>query len=137
VSTTDHDVGAISCITFSQGAECANAYAWKPAKSFGTIPMQWGNIQDVVTAHNQLIGACFHLKNGVLYAVVFKRVHAFGWEPAGCSSSPFVHGQSVRKIFSQEKPLIVSKVALHVKTSEVYDIWETDPEDESQSVADI
>jgi katanin p80 WD40 repeat-containing subunit B1 len=27
VSTTDHDVGAISCITFSQGAECANAYA--------------------------------------------------------------------------------------------------------------
>jgi hypothetical protein len=55
----------------------------------------------------------------------------------GCISSPSVHGQSVRKIFSQEKPLIVSKVALNVKTSEVYDIRETDPEDESQSVADI
>jgi katanin p80 WD40 repeat-containing subunit B1 len=73
--------------------------------------MGWGKIQDIAAAQNQLIGASFHLTNVALYAVDLKRVQPFGGESDGPSSSPFVHGQSVRKSFSQEKPLNVNRTA--------------------------
>lgn len=107
------------CINFSQGGECLYAgsvdvlkvYGWEPARTYDTIPMGWGKIQDIATAQNQLIGASFQLTNVALYAVDLKRVQPFGGEPYGPNSSPFVHGQRIRKSFSQEKPLNVSKAA--------------------------
>ncbi|PNF32849.1 Katanin p80 WD40 repeat-containing subunit B1 [Cryptotermes secundus] len=145
VSTTDQDVGAIRCINFSQGGECLYAgsldvlkvYGWEPARTHDTIPMGWGKIQDISTAQNQLIGASFQLTNVSLYAVDLKRVQPFGEEPYCPSSSPFVHGQRIRKSFNQDKPVNVSKAALNIKTTEEYERSGTDPEDESQSMADI
>jgi katanin p80 WD40 repeat-containing subunit B1 len=71
--------------------------------------MGWGKIQDIATAQNQLIGASFHMANVVLYVVDLKRVQPFGGEPDDISLSPFVHGQSVRKSFSRDKPFSVAK----------------------------
>jgi katanin p80 WD40 repeat-containing subunit B1 len=105
------------CIYFSQGGECLYAasqdvlkvYGWEPARTYDTIPMGWGKIRDIATAQNQLVGASFHLTNVVLYVVDLKRVQPFSGESDGPSPSPFVHGQSVRKSFNQEKPLSVRK----------------------------
>lgn len=145
VSTTAQDVGAIRCIYFSQGGECLYAgsrdvlkvYDWEPARTYDTIPMGWGKIQDIATAQNQLIGASFQLTNVMLYAVDLKRVQPFCGEPDGLNPSPFFHGQSFRKSFNQEKPLSVSKAALNIKAIEEYDRSGTDPEDEPQSMAHI
>lgn len=105
------------CIYFSQGGECLYAasqdvlkvYGWEPARTYDTISMGWGKIQDIATAQNQLIGASCYLTNVVLYVVDLKRVKPFVGVSDGPSTSPFVHGQSVRKSFSQEKPLSVRK----------------------------
>ncbi|KAJ4445662.1 hypothetical protein ANN_12346 [Periplaneta americana] len=157
VSTTDRDCGAIRCIYFSPGGECLYAgsmdvlkvYGWEPARTYDTIPMGWGKVQDIATAQNQLIGASFHMANVVLYVVDLKRVQPFGGDPDDSSPSPFVHGQSIRKSFSREKPFNVAKATtdqlmnilrdfrLDVKTIEESDRSGTDPEDEMQSVADI
>lgn len=145
VSTTDRDCGAIRCIYFSQGGECLYAgsqdvlkmYGWEPARTYDTVHVGWGKIQDIATAQNQLIGASFHLTNVVLYVVDLKRVQPFGGEPGDPKPSPFIHGQSIRKSFSREKPLTVTKATLDVKTIEESDRSGTDPEDESQSMADI
>ncbi|XP_021913295.1 katanin p80 WD40 repeat-containing subunit B1 isoform X2 [Zootermopsis nevadensis] len=145
VSTTDRDCGAIRCIYFSQGGECLYAgsqdvlkvYGWEPAWTYDTIPVGWGKIQDIATAQNQLISASFHMANVVLCVVDLKRVQPFGGGPDDVGPSPFVHGQSVRKSFSRDKPLNVAKATLDVKTIEESDRSGTDPEDESQSVADI
>jgi katanin p80 WD40 repeat-containing subunit B1 len=71
--------------------------------------MGWGKIRDIATAQNQLIGASFHITNVLLYVVDLKRVQPFGGEPDDISPSPFIHGQSVRKSFSRDKPLNVTK----------------------------
>jgi katanin p80 WD40 repeat-containing subunit B1 len=105
------------CIYFSQGGECLYAgsqdvlkmYGWEPARTYDTIHVGWGKIQDIATAQNQLIGASFHLTNVVLYVVDLKRVQPFGGEPDGPKPSPFTRGQSIRKSFSREKPLTVTK----------------------------
>jgi katanin p80 WD40 repeat-containing subunit B1 len=84
-------------------------YGWEPARTYDTIHMGWGKIQDIATAQNQLIGASFHMTNVVLYVVDLKRVQPFGGVPDDPNPSPFVHGQSIRKSFSREKPLSVGK----------------------------
>ncbi|XP_046400090.1 katanin p80 WD40 repeat-containing subunit B1 isoform X2 [Ischnura elegans] len=58
-------------------------------------------------------------------------------QTATSSTSPFSHGQSVRKSFNKERPPPGSKHRLLVKTIEESDKSGTDPEDEMQSVADI
>lgn len=105
------------CIYFSQGGECLYAgsqdvlkvYGWEPAWTYDTIPVGWGKIQDIATAQNQLISASFHMANVVLCVVDLKRVQPFGGGPDDVGPSPFVHGQSVRKSFSRDKPLNVAK----------------------------
>jgi hypothetical protein len=84
-------------------------YGWEPARTYDTIHVGWGKIQDIATAQNQLIGASFHLTNVVLYVVDLKRVQPFGGEPDDPKPSPFIHGQSIRKSFSREKPFTVTK----------------------------
>ena len=50
-------------IFFSHGGECLLAgcqdvlkvYGWEPARTFDTIPVGWGKIQDIAIAQNQLV----------------------------------------------------------------------------------
>ncbi|XP_071450039.1 katanin p80 WD40 repeat-containing subunit B1 isoform X2 [Hetaerina americana] len=58
-------------------------------------------------------------------------------QSSNTSTSPFSHGQSVRKSFNKERPPPGSKHRLLVKTIEESDKSGTDPEDEMQSIADI
>ena len=105
------------CIYFSPGGECLFAgsqdalkvYGWEPARSYDSLAVGWGKIQDIATAQNQLIGASFHLTNVVLYVVDLKKVHPFGGVVDDSCPSPFTHGQSIRKSFSRDKPLHVVK----------------------------
>ncbi|XP_067007585.1 katanin p80 WD40 repeat-containing subunit B1 isoform X2 [Anabrus simplex] len=144
ISTSEKDIGAIRCITFSQNGECLfsgssellKVHGWEPMRTFDTVPISWGKLQDIAMAQNQLIGASYHVTNVILHVVDLSKVQPFGGPPI-TNPSPFVHGQSIRKSFSREKPLNVAKATLDVKTIEESDRSGTDPEDDSQSLADI
>ncbi|GLG92368.1 Protein will die slowly [Gryllus bimaculatus] len=138
VSTSEKDVGTIRCITYSPDGECLfsgsqdllKVHGWEPARTFDTLPMSWGKVQDVACAHKQLIGASCHITNVALHVVDLSKVQPFGGAP---TPSPFLSGQSIRKSFSRDKPFNVAKATLDVKTIEEADRSGTDPEDEPQS----
>ncbi|XP_076765599.1 katanin p80 isoform X2 [Xylocopa sonorina] len=141
VSFTDQShSSAIRCLYFSQGGECLFAgghdvlkvYGWEPGRTLDSVPTGWGKVQDIAIAQNQLIGASFHTANIVLYVCDLKKIAPLG----GVSTSPFSHGNSLRKSFSRERPPGLKKHTLDVRTIEEADKSGTDPEDEA-TYADI
>ncbi|XP_012235415.1 katanin p80 WD40 repeat-containing subunit B1-like isoform X2 [Linepithema humile] len=142
VSSTEQNSSAIRCLYFSQGGECLFAgshdvlkvYGWEPGRILDTIPTGWGKVQDIAVAQNQLIGASFHTANVVLYVCDLKKIAPLGGISA--VSSPFSHGNSLRKSFSRERPIGLKKHTLEVRTIEEADKSGTDPEDEA-TFADI
>ncbi|XP_024883809.1 katanin p80 WD40 repeat-containing subunit B1-like isoform X1 [Temnothorax curvispinosus] len=141
-STEQSHSSAIRCLYFSQGGECLFAgshdvlkvYGWEPGRTLDTIPTGWGKVQDIAVAQNQLIGASFHTANVVLYVCDLKKIAPLGGISA--VSSPFSHGNSLRKSFSRERPIGLKKHTLDVRTIEEADKSGTDPEDET-TYADI
>ncbi|EFN71960.1 Katanin p80 WD40-containing subunit B1 [Camponotus floridanus] len=142
VSSTEQSSSAIRCLYFSQGGECLfvgshdvlKVYGWEPGRTLDTIPTGWGKIQDIAVAQNQLIGASFHTANVILYVCDLKKIAPLGGISA--VSSPFSHGNSLRKSFSRERPIGLKKHTLDVRTIEEADKSGTDPEDEA-TYADI
>ncbi|XP_072762780.1 katanin p80 WD40 repeat-containing subunit B1 isoform X2 [Anoplolepis gracilipes] len=142
VSSTEQSSSAIRCLYFSQGGECLfvgshdvlKVYGWEPSRTLDTIPTGWGKVQDIAIAQNQLIGASFHTANVTLYVCDLKKVAPLGGISA--VSSPFSHGNSLRKSFSRERPIGLKKHTLDVRTIEEADKSGTDPEDEA-TYADI
>lgn len=144
VSSTDQThSSAIRCLYFSQGGECLFAgchdvlkvYGWEPGRTLDSIPTGWGKVQDIAIAQNQLIGASFHTANIVLYVCDLKKIAPLGGVST-TTSSPFSHGNSLRKSFSRERPHGLKKHTLDVRTIEEADKSGTDPEDEA-TYADI
>ncbi|XP_011642814.1 katanin p80 WD40 repeat-containing subunit B1 [Pogonomyrmex barbatus] len=141
-STEQSHSSAIRCLYFSQGGECLFAgshdvlkvYGWEPGRTLDTIPTGWGKVQDIAVAQNQLIGASLHTANVVLYVCDLKKIAPLGGISA--VSSPFSHGNSLRKSFSRERPIGLKKHTLDVRTIEEADKSGTDPEDEA-TYADI
>ncbi|KAL0126718.1 hypothetical protein PUN28_005228 [Cardiocondyla obscurior] len=141
-STEQSHSSAIRCLYFSQGGECLFAgshdvlkvYGWEPGRTLDTIPTGWGKVQDIAVAQNQLIGASLHTANVVLYVCDLKKIAPLGGISA--VSSPFSHGNSLRKSFSKERPIGLKKHTLDVRTIEEADKSGTDPEDEA-TFADI
>ncbi|CAB0032846.1 unnamed protein product [Trichogramma brassicae] len=140
VSSTDQANSApIRSIFFSHGGECLFAgcqdvmkvYGWEPARTFDTIPVGWGKIQDIAIAQNQLIGAGFHAASVVLYVCDLKKIAPLGSSSGTgeTSPSPFSYGNSLRKSFSKERPASLKKHTMEVKTIEE-DKSGTDPEEE-------
>ncbi|XP_016840722.1 katanin p80 WD40 repeat-containing subunit B1 isoform X2 [Nasonia vitripennis] len=133
-STEQANAAPVRCIFFSHGGECLFAgcqdvlkvYGWEPARTFDTIPVGWGKIQDIAIAQNQLIGAGFHASNIVLYVCDLKKTSPLGNDT---TASPFSYGNSLRKSFSKERPASLKKHTMDVKTIEE-DKSGTDPEDE-------
>lgn len=127
------------CLYFSQGGECLfvgshdvlKVYGWEPGRTLDTIPTGWGKVQDIAVAQNQLvwrdtlnyrfyvrysfcwdiklfqIGASFHTANVILYVCDLKKIAPLGGISA--VSSPFSHGNSLRKSFSRERPIGLKK----------------------------
>ncbi|XP_058803027.1 katanin p80 WD40 repeat-containing subunit B1 isoform X2 [Phymastichus coffea] len=136
VSSTEHNSGSpVRCIFFSHGGECLFAgcqdtlkvYGWEPARTFDTVPVGWGKIQDIAIAHNQLIGAGFHAANIVLFVCDLKKTSPLGNDT---TASPFAYGNSLRKSFSKERPASLKKHTMDVKTIEE-DKSASDPDDDS------
>ncbi|XP_020283802.1 katanin p80 WD40 repeat-containing subunit B1 isoform X2 [Pseudomyrmex gracilis] len=142
VSSTEPSNSAIRCLYFSQGGECLFAgsqdvlkvYGWEPGRTLDTIPTGWGRVQDIAVAQNQLIGASFHTANVILYGCDLKKVAPLGGITS--VSSPFSHGNSLRKSFSRERPVGLKKHTMDVRTIEEAEKSGTDPEDEA-TYADI
>ncbi|XP_017878583.1 katanin p80 WD40 repeat-containing subunit B1-like isoform X1 [Ceratina calcarata] len=143
VSSTDQShSSAIRCLYFSQGGECLYAgchdvlkvFGWEPGRTLDSVATGWGKVQDIAIAQNQLIGASFHTANIVLYVCDLKKIAPLGG--VSRSSSPFSHGNSLRKSFSRERPPGLKKHTLDVRTIEEADKSGTDPEDEA-TLADI
>lgn len=136
-STEQSHSSAIRCLYFSQGGECLFAgshdvlkvYGWEPGRTLDTIPTGWGKVQDIAVAQNQLIGASLHTANVLLYVCDLKKIAPLGGISA--VSSPFSHGNSLRKSFSRERPIGLKKHTLDVRTIEEADKSGTDPEDEA------
>ncbi|XP_011330395.1 katanin p80 WD40 repeat-containing subunit B1 isoform X2 [Ooceraea biroi] len=141
-STEQGHSSAIRCLYFSQGGECLFAgshdvlkvYGWEPGRTLDSIPTGWGKVQDIAVAQNQLIGASFHTATVTLYVCDLKKIAPLGGMSA--VSSPFSHGNSLRKSFSRERPVGLKKHTLDVRTIEEADKSGTDPEDET-TYADI
>ncbi|XP_066593798.1 katanin p80 WD40 repeat-containing subunit B1 isoform X2 [Prorops nasuta] len=135
-STEQASSHAIRCLYFSQGGECLYAgsqdnlkvYGWEPARILDSILTGWGKVQDIAIAHNQLIGATIRADYVVLYVCNLKKSGAIG--EVSSSTSPFSHGNSLRKSFSKEKPTGQRNHKIEVKTIEEVDKSGTDPEDE-------
>ncbi|XP_076047816.1 katanin p80 WD40 repeat-containing subunit B1-like isoform X2 [Oratosquilla oratoria] len=110
VSATDADTGPIRTIAFHPDGDCVYAgspdilkvYGWEPARTFDTVAMGWGKIQDIAIAQNQLIGAGFHGVYVSLYVVDLKRVQPFGG-PHQDVPSTFRYGAAIRKSFIKDK----------------------------------
>lgn len=113
-STESSNASPVRSIFFSHGGECLFAgcqdslkvYGWEPSRTFDTVPVGWGKIQDIAIAHNQLIGAGFHASNVVLYVCDLKKTSPLGNDT---TASPFAYGNSLRKSFSKERPASLKK----------------------------
>lgn len=133
-STEQSNAAPVRCIFFSHGGECLFAgcqdilkvYGWEPARTFDSVPVGWGKIQDIAIAQNQLIAAGFHASNIVLYVCDLKKTSPLGNDTL---TSPFSYGNSLRKSFSKERPSSLKKHSMNVKMIEE-DKSGTDPEDE-------
>ncbi|KAB7499121.1 Katanin p80 WD40 repeat-containing subunit B1 [Armadillidium nasatum] len=91
VSTTNADTAT----------EVLKVYGWEPSRTYDTVAMGWGKVQDIAIAQNQLIGAAFHGAYVSLYVIDLKRVQPFG----GPQNDPasFKHGTGIRKSFIKDK----------------------------------
>ncbi|XP_045595443.1 katanin p80 WD40 repeat-containing subunit B1-like isoform X2 [Procambarus clarkii] len=136
VSATDADTGPIRTIAFHPDGDCVYAgspdvlkvYGWEPARTFDTVAMGWGKIQDIAIAQNQLIGAGFHGVHVSLYVVDLKRVQPFG-VPQHDVPSTFRYGAAIRKSFSKDKSS-GKATAESMKTEEASDTGGEEPQEE-------
>lgn len=145
VSKTEKESSVIRCLHFSsQGdddeepqclfggcAEVLKVYGWEPARTFDTITVNWGKVQDMATAQDQLIGASFFMAQVSIYVVDIKKLSPFIAPASHTSqSSSFSHGQSIRKSFNKQKPKEVKRKKEVETISEKYD---AESEDESSN----
>ncbi|KAK8393920.1 hypothetical protein O3P69_006926 [Scylla paramamosain] len=136
VSATDADTGPIRTIAFHPDGDCVYAgspdvlkvYGWEPARTFDTVAMGWGKIQDIAIAQNQLIGAGFHGVHVSLYVVDLKRVQPFGG-PQQDVPSTFRYGAAIRKSFSKDKNSGKATVE-SMKVEEASDTGGEEPQEE-------
>ncbi|XP_066973075.1 katanin p80 WD40 repeat-containing subunit B1 isoform X17 [Macrobrachium rosenbergii] len=136
VSSTDADTGPIRTIAYHPDGDCLYAgspdvlkvYGWEPARTFDTVAMGWGKIQDIAIASNQLIGAGFHGVHVSLYVVDLKRVQPFGGAQQDTSST-FRYGAAIRKSFSKDKNS-TKATAESMKTEEASDTGGEEPQEE-------
>ncbi|KAK9510010.1 hypothetical protein O3M35_004885 [Rhynocoris fuscipes] len=143
VSATGKEMPAARCLHFSAGGECLYAgamdtlrvHGWEPARTITSLHIPWGKVQDIGgLADTKLIGASFHLANVSLWVVDTTLLVQKDLSMEGESSpvtSPFSHGNSLRKSFNKQKPSPEAKKTISVKTIEESERSETDPEDET------
>lgn len=143
VSSTDRESPFARCLHFSAGGECLYAggqdilrvYAWEPARTITALQIPWGKVQDIASTHDKLIGASYSMTNVSVWVVDTGMLTAtsIATTTGGDSpvhTSPFSHGNSLRKSFNKQKPTPEAKKSLSVKTIEESERSETDPEDE-------
>ncbi|CAH1388712.1 unnamed protein product [Nezara viridula] len=142
VSSSDREVPFARCLHFSSGGECLYAggqdllrvYAWEPARTITSLQIPWGKVQDIASTNDKLIGASSG-GSSVSVWVVDTTLLMTNSAPTGGDSpihtSPFSHGNSLRKSFNKQKPTPEAKKSLSVKTIEESERSETDPEDET------
>ncbi|CAG9767471.1 unnamed protein product [Ceutorhynchus assimilis] len=147
--SSESDLGVIRALCFNPEGDCVftgvrdylKIVGWEPSRLHDSIPVSWGNVCDISTAQNQLVGASFYLTNVQVYVVDLKKCLPMGYsseaDPAltAIPPSPFLQHPSLRKSFSKaERPVSLKGRILDVKTIEESTSG-TDPEEES--VADI
>ncbi|XP_014270518.1 katanin p80 WD40 repeat-containing subunit B1 isoform X3 [Halyomorpha halys] len=142
VSSSDRELPFARCLHFSSGGECLYAggqdllrvYAWEPARTITSLQIPWGKVQDIASTNDKLIGASSG-GSSVSVWVVDTTLLMTNTAPSGGDSpihtSPFSHGNSLRKSFNKQKPTPEAKKSLSVKTIEESERSETDPEDET------
>jgi len=141
VSATNKEVPYSRSLHFSSGGECLFAggtdilrvYGWEPARTIASILIPWGKIQDMVTTDTRLIGASYHLSNVSIWIVDPSQLseQPNSEESSPVHTSPFSHGNSLRKSFNKQKPTPEARKSLSVKTIEESERSETDPEDDT------
>ncbi|XKL61615.1 hypothetical protein PGB90_001448 [Kerria lacca] len=113
VSKTEKETALIRCLHFKVDGKCLfggcaeqlKVYGWEPARVFDTVTIGWGKVQDMASTQDQLIGASFNLTRVLICVVDINKVSC---SPTSTSrinqSSPFKHGQTVRKSFNKQRP---------------------------------
>lgn len=86
MSTTLNDAGPVRKILyhpdgkaiFSAARDVFKVYGWEPARTFDTVVMGWGKVNDIAISDNQLIAGAFALTNVSVYVIDLKKVQPFG-----------------------------------------------------------
>ncbi|XP_019756427.1 katanin p80 WD40 repeat-containing subunit B1 isoform X4 [Dendroctonus ponderosae] len=144
--SSERDLGALRSLCFNPDGDSLFAavrdyiqiIGWEPSRLHDSVPVLWGNVCDISTAQNQLVGASFYLTNVQVYVVDLKKCFPMGsltTPTINQPATPFTQHPSLRKSFSKaDRPVSLKGRTLDVKTIEESTSG-TDPEEES--IADI
>ncbi|XP_015792145.1 katanin p80 WD40 repeat-containing subunit B1 isoform X1 [Tetranychus urticae] len=86
VSTTTNDAGPIRKILyhpdgkaiFSAARDVLKVYGWEPTRTYDTVVMGWGKVNDIAISDNSLVSGTFSLTNVSVYIVDLNKVQPFG-----------------------------------------------------------
>lgn len=143
VSKTEKESSTIRCLYFSLDGKCLfggcaeqlKVYGWEPARTFDTVTVGWGKVQDMTTAQDQLIGASFFMTQVSICVVDVKKVSPFvapsTSQQQTSQTSPFSHGQGIRKSFSKQKPKEAKQRKQEVET--ISEKYNAESEDEASN----
>ncbi|XP_053211179.1 katanin p80 WD40 repeat-containing subunit B1-like isoform X3 [Panonychus citri] len=102
VSTTTNDVGPIRKILyhpegktiFSAARDVLKIYGWEPTRTYDTVTMGWGKVNDIAISDNSLVASTFSLTNVSVFIVDLKKLQPFGSSSSSLSSSSFSSSSS-------------------------------------------
>ena len=86
VTTTVNDSGPVRKILyhsegkalFSAGKDVLKVHGWEPARTFDTLVIGWGKVNDIAISDNQLVAGTFSLTNVSVFMIDLKKVQPFG-----------------------------------------------------------
>lgn len=135
--SSERDVGSVKCLCFNPDGECLfvgvrdylKVVGWEPNRLYDSLPVNWGKICDISTAHNQLVGATFHLTNVSVFIIDLTKVQPLAVDVP--SQSPFSPNHNFRKSFSRAENPVSPRNRPHLEDKIEESTSGTDPEEES------
>ncbi|KAK3580317.1 hypothetical protein CHS0354_003552 [Potamilus streckersoni] len=106
---TDMEATPTRCLYFHPDGMCIfggssnlmKVYGWEPVVCQDSVPIGWGEVAEIASGQNQIIGASFSQTNVSTYVIDMKRVQPFGGVPHQEGGG---HLSSSRKNFITERP---------------------------------
>jgi len=103
VSTTVNDAGPVRKILYhpegkallSAARDILKVYGWEPARTFDTLVMGWGKVNDFAISDNQLVAGTFSLTNVSVFVIDLKKVQPFGY--SSLSSKPLFSRDTLKR----------------------------------------